>query len=79
MDADILITKQDLRAVRNGAKRGYCIPGLRIWAAQNGMSFDSMMKNGVRESQLAHITDPFKDQIIAAARIRVAAEKAAEQ
>ncbi len=71
---DILITVQDLRTVRNGAKQGYCIPGLKTWAAQNGFCLKVVLRDGIRISQLSHFEDPFKDQIIATARKRVAGE-----
>jgi len=71
---DITITVQDLRTVRNGAKQGYCIPGLKTWIAQNGFCLKVVLRDGIRESQLAHIDDPFKDQMLAAARKRLAGE-----
>ena len=73
---DLILTRQDLRAVRNGAKAGYCLAGLRRWAATHNLDFKKLLAEGVLASDIAHIQDPFKDRIIEAAKARTARENA---
>ncbi len=69
---DVLITVDDLRKVRKGAKEGYCMPGLSRWANENGFSVKLLLKNGIRSSQIGRLDDPFVKKLIEVAKAREA-------
>lgn len=72
---DTRITIADLRKVRKGNKEGYCLPGLKRWAAENHFSFELLVKNGILKSQIPRLDDPFVKKLLAVAEERESRER----
>lgn len=66
----IIVTVADARAA------GLCVAGSRTWATRYNLDFRDFLKNGLPESVLAELNDPFADRAIAAAHRRIESERA---
>lgn len=72
MSDELRITVEDLRTVRNGARRSYCIPGFKAWAAENGLSYRRLLSEGIPVSEMDAIGGPYAARMIKTARERAA-------
>lgn len=62
--ADILITVNDLRALRDLKGKGYCIRGAKEWAARHNIDFSQFVREGIRSSVLLATGDQLAEDLV---------------
>lgn len=59
MDDELIVTIHDAR------KAGYCVSGVRRWAAVQGLDFRAFLKDGIAASRLLDTGDAIAAAIVA--------------
>lgn len=63
MEEDFTVTVKDLRYLREG-NTGFCVRGIKAWAASHGLDFEDFVRNGIKASTLIATGDTLALQVV---------------
>lgn len=66
---DFIVTVDDLHHVRNQAGgQGFCVRGMKAWAASHGIDFRDFLENGIPASRLMATNDSIALELVESLR-----------
>ncbi len=66
--ADLIITVEDLRRLRNAKGDAFCIPGIRKWTEAHGVDFAKFIREGIPAEELIATGDQLAMDIVELAK-----------
>lgn len=68
-DSPLIVTQAHVFSIPGFSKRrGFCVPGVRLWCKQHGIDMRDAMRNGIPAERLESIGDAFALALVAWAR-----------
>lgn len=56
--SEVIVTLEHVRLLRGyTSRKGYCIPGLKIWFASRGLDWNDFVKNGIPAQKIIDTGD----------------------